>query len=666
MNEWLRAKALHLGAAGVVLISGLLLAWQAKILFLLSLMAAGAYALARRGSTAQRIGLTLLPLTAGLLLAWCAAGVVHGGLMAAANLKETVPPPPPTCRAWIGAERPRSAADAAGRYAALLGGLIGLAAGVKLRPKVRHGPGTIRGREVVEGGWATPADLADKCDFGPPTESAGGGVPLGRLQGQIVRLNPNKGKIKIAGHTLIIGPTGVGKSFTCIRNQVVAAVCDGQSVVVADLKGELFEDLSRWLAAEGYEVIGFNVANPARSHRWNPLMECRDFEEMMDMTDWLISAAGDDHAFFSGGEKNVFAAAAGFARWALPEGQNHLRAALSVLSWPQEALDKAYAEAFRAGRVGRDAYETWRVCQGHYDNYVEGVRNKVRALTKGPLAALTADSDFKLEDIGRRKTALFLLLPDGGDLKSLLVPFYAFMFKRLKEAAEITSGGRLPVQVRFILDEFANIGRIPDIDKVCALGRSRGIWVQIAIQNIGQLQGLYSRERAWKAVAGNCPIKICLAADDEESARFFTSAMGEAVVRDVTESRDVSTPWDALEIKRRESTKNVKIMSPWEVMQMPEDDSIVVLRGKRPIYLQKLAWTELPQYPEIAAAGKARAEEVLPEVLQGVQLPPFPAGGETPKDPERTRGGKAKVKTGKLGEVEEEYDPEAAARLGIG
>ncbi|MGQ9498617.1 MAG: VirD4-like conjugal transfer protein, CD1115 family [Desulfotomaculales bacterium] len=659
-----RVTGVHVLATMFILAAAGLLAWQAKILFLLALMASGGWFLCRHGGAAQRAGAALLPLALGLLLAWGAAGITHSGLKAALALKRQAPPPAPSYRAWIGAAPARSAADRAGRVAALSGGLLGLLAAWAARPRPRHGPGIVNNRPVLEGGWASLADVADKCDFGPPREGAGG-VPLGRLQGQIVRLNPEKGKIKIAGHTFIVGATGTGKSYTCIRNLIIAAVCDGESVVVTDPKGELFEDMALWLKARGYRVLGFNVQNPRFSHRWNMLLECRDFEEMMDLAEWLISAAGDDHAFFSGGEKNILAAAAAFARWALPEGQRHMRAALSVLSWPQEALDAAYTAAFRAGKVPPPAFETWKAAQGHYSNYIEGIRNKVRAITKGPLAALTAASDFTLESLGREKTALFLVLPDEGQLHSLYVPFYTFMFRRLREEAE-AAGGRLPVPVRFVLDEFANIGKIPDMDKVCALGRSRGIMVQIAVQNIGQLQGLYRKNNAWEAVVGNCPVKMCLSTDDRKSAAFFTELLGRARVRDVKESRDVTTPWDALEYKRRESTRDVDLMAPYEILQLPEDDCVVLLRGKKPLYLQKIAWTELPQAGEIRAAGRVRPEGWLPEIPQEVELPPYPEAGEVPREPERTRGGKVRVKTKPQAMPDGgEIDAVAAEELGI-
>ncbi|WP_051275715.1 VirD4-like conjugal transfer protein, CD1115 family [Desulfovirgula thermocuniculi] len=543
-----------------------------------------------------------------------------------------------------------------------LAGLAALAWGaLRARRSVRHGPGVVRGMEVIEGGWAGDADIASHCEFGPP-RPGNGLIPLGKLNGRIVRVHPEKGKVKMAGHMLVVGATGTGKSYTLVRNDIIAGAMDGHSMVITDPKGELLRDMGFWLAErQGYRVLVFNLIDPSRSHWWNPILECRGWDEMMDLTNWLISSAGDDHAFFSGGEKNVFLAAVAYVRWALPEEYRHLRAALSFLSWPQEAADEAYKEAFRQGKVPQDAIETWSAAQGHYDNYVEGVRNKVRELVKGRLAALTSRSDFDLRSLGEEKTALFMILPEEGDYRAILVPFYTFMFRRLREKAD-ADGGRLKVPVRFIMDEFANIGKIPDIDKLFSLGRGRGLYGHIILQNIGQLKGLYSKDRMWSAVAGNCPIKLCLATDDLETARWFTSLMGGAKVRRVTERRDVTYPWNKLETpKKTEATADVETMFDWELLQLPEDDCVAVLRGKKPLYMQKLAWTELPQSKEIMACPKAN-----PEMFTGVRdcavaLPPWPEKAEAaPQEPKRSRGRAAERA------VEPEPEPEPGRELGGG
>lgn len=535
-------------------------------------------------------------------------------------------------------------ANKAGRGGVMAGAVLGIAVVCLSRKQSGwHGPGVIRGEKVVQGGWADLTHLQDRCDFGPPKNGAGG-IPIGKLQGQIVRFMPNKGKIKMAGHIIIIGPPGSGKSFTIIRGLIIAAACDGQSIVVTDPKGELFKDMANWLKQKGYRAIPFNVVDPSHSYWWNMIEECEDFDEVMDVAAWLIAAAGDDHAFFSGGEKNILAAVFAYAKWALPKGQRHIRSAMALLSWPQDVLDQAYTQAYRnraSNGMPEEAYETWKSAQGHYTNYIEGVRNKVREITKGPLAALTSQSDFSLSSLGQEKTALFLILPTEGEIKSLLVPFYGFMFKRLNELAE-QNQDRLPVGVRFIMDEFANIGRVPEIDKVSAVGRSKGIMVQIALQNIGQIKGLYRRGNEWEAVVGNSPLKLCLSADDINSAKFFTSLAGGAEVKHISESKDVTMPWMKLKLgKRRESGKEVAILKDYELLQLPEDDCVAIIRGKRPIYLQKLPWTELPQYKEVVRAGTSIPSDWVETRSLLVEKPPYPETEEQPKEPARSRSAKS-------------------------
>lgn len=510
-----------------------------------------------------------------------------------------------------------------GRFGVILGGAIGLIIPYFLMQGVKSdksGPGLVRGEKIVKGGWSTLKDIEDKFSFEYPKKGIDIGIPLGELQSKLVSINPNKGKVKIAGHVLMVGATGTGKSFTYIRNQIIASAAAGHSLVITDPKGELFQDMAKWLEQEGYNVIPFNVIDPAHSFWWNMLEECKDPDEVIDLAEWLIGSAGDDHAFFTGGEKNALAAVIGFAKYMLPDEQKHMRAVLSILSWGQQELDIMMKNAFANGELPQDIYEMWSSCQLHYENYREGIRNKLRPITKGGLAALTSKSNFSLDAVGKEKTALFLILPaEEGDLQALLVPFYAFMFRRLNSLAAEQKSGRLPVSTRFIMDEFANIGKVPDIDRVCALGRSKGIMVQIAIQNIGQLKGLYQHNNAWQAIVGNCPTKLCFSTDDMESARFFSEMTAKVEVEHITESKDMRKIFEPR--SRKMTTQTVPLIEPAEILQLPEDDSIAIVRGKKPLYIQKVPWTEMPQHNEIVAAGQVMIKDYIPAKSLQVSTP---------------------------------------------
>ncbi len=619
----------------VLLITVLLIFYPLSAI-VLTLGAIGAYIKRDSLDTPRQIAVIISPLLMGLILAWIFSTTYADIFSTTAPLSVT---------SWLKVTTLHNPANTAGRIGFIVGSLITIA-GIFFTQHQRSrasSMGVVRGRKVIAGGYANFADIADKCDFGFLRKGQTG-VPLGLMSNKLINVNPDKGKIKMAGHALVIGATGTGKSYSYIRPQIIAAALAGDSIVVTDPKGELFTDTANWLKSQGYKILLFNLANPQKSYHWNMITEAKDMDEIMDLAEWMIMSAGDDEAFWSGGEVNLLAAALGYVKFTEQNNiARNIRSALRLLSFPQERIDELIA-ALPENTETETVKEVWSGTAKLFQNYVEGVRNKLRIITKGSLADLTSYSDFDLSTIGSRKTALFLILPEEGEYQALLVPFYAFMFRRLNELA-FASGGKLPVPTRFIMDEFANIGRVPDIDKVCALGRSKGIMVHIAVQNIGQLQGLYKRNNVWEAVAGNCPIKLCLGVDDINSARYFTDIMGEAEVEDINERKNITTPLDQLQIRRKTMiTKETDTMRPYELLQMPESDCIALLRGRKPLYLQKLGWVAYPQAKEIEAAKKttpaewdlpARPEQPTPdESNDTTDNTSPPTTGEEPETPD--------------------------------
>lgn len=590
----------------VLLITVLLIFYPLSAI-VLTLGAIGAYIKRDSLDTPRQIAVIISPLLMGLILAWIFSTTYADIFSTTAPLSVT---------SWLKVTTLHNPANTAGRIGFIVGSLITIA-GIFFTQHQRSrasSMGVVRGRKVIAGGYANFADIADKCDFGFLREGQTG-VPLGIMTNKLINVNPNKGKIKMAGHALVIGATGTGKSYSYIRPQIIAAALAGDSIVVTDPKGELFTDTANWLKSQGYKILLFNLANPQKSYHWNMITEAKDMDEIMDLAEWMIMSAGDDEAFWSGGEVNLLAAILGFIRMVPQDiiqtndlSGRSIRDALRVCSWDQERLNAAIM-SLPENPESATVKEVWSGTAKLFQNYVEGVRNKLRIITKGSLADLTSYSDIDLSTIGSQKTALFLILPEEGEYQALLVPFYAFMFRRLNELAA-EKNGKLPVPTRFIMDEFANIGRVPDIDKVCALGRSKGIMVHIAVQNIGQLQGLYKRNNVWEAVAGNCPIKLCLGVDDINSARYFTEIMGEAEVEDINERKNITTPLDQLQMRRKTMiTKETDTMRPYELLQMPESDCIALLRGRKPLYLQKLGWVAYPQANEIEATKKTTPAE---------------------------------------------------------
>jgi type IV secretion system protein VirD4 len=520
----------------------------------------------------------------------------------------------------------------------------------------QHSPSRVHGLKVVENAakgtnrWASDADVAPMCEFGPPREQGGypGGIVLGRLGGRVVRVIPGKapkGRPGLAGHVAVFGGTGSGKTYSYVINNIIAAVMDGQSVVITDPKGELAATLTRWLEACGYEVRIFNLISPRHSHRWNPITECRNDSETAEMAACFVNnAARDGSGYFVAKEVQLLETLAGLLQVDFPREQRHLRAAMSLTAWTLEALDDRFRRAFEEGRLTSTIYERWRgAASANFDNAVSGLSAKLRILTTEPLAALLSEPELTLANVGKKKTALFCVLPVNGDgrvLKPILSTFYMFLFKRLYELAAENSG-KLPVPVRFVLDEFANIGAIPGFSEIISTARSLGIHIQFILQGKSQLADVYGAQEA-KNILSNCPTLFLLgtAPGDMETARFFSQLLGYAAVETVSERRDVTTPLKHyLELpKKSMSIARRALMEPGEIAGMKPLDCIALVQWCRPMFLKKIGWVDLPQAVKIQGAGIVPVPELIPARPMLVSVPPIPSDdGEQVTSPRRPR-----------------------------
>lgn len=642
-------------AAGVIgLLVGIALTYP------LALLAVGACALAWRLNRK----LWWLPAALGLVCAWVLANAAAGAAaLPRCNLDGCIIPhsPPVTPVVWASL-KPASMPDRAGRMGLLLGVLGGLALAWHRRSAVlgKHGPGKVQGRPAVEGGWADDAEAGKVCRFGPP-KPGDGGLILGALPGagllgsvgpgRMVRFVPG-GE---AGHAAVFGASGSGKTWGFVLPNIVSAARERISMVVTDPKGELVAGkynknkeyepgAAAWLDKQGYRVLVLNFENPsAGSHRWNPLMECHDDPEFRALCDAMITSVGPSSAaFWEAGEKSLFTAVLGLVRFApgIPgeaeiwDEHRHLYGAMSVLAWPEDRLDEAFEIAYREKKCLSDYfYMRWAAARGpKLPNFRQGVSSKLAPLTDGPLAMVTAASDFTLESIGQgdRPTALFVILPTEGNLRPILTAFYFFLFRRLREVAK-RNFGRLPIPVRFLMDEFANIGRIPDFEKRIAFDRSYGMNYVCIMQALSQFTDLYGANEA-QTILANMDVQLALRVNDTKTANYFSHQLGEARVWDTTERKDVTHPWNRLEIpKKTESTKRMALMEPWQFRELPKYTAVALAPTIRPMYLKTVAFDAMPEYREIPK-DPVKVSAFAPPVPPGVPpVPPIPKAKEKDK-----------------------------------
>ena len=518
--------------------------------------------------------------------------------------------------------------------------------------------------------WSAPEDISQLCEFGfkglkqeqkswPVAASAQavagvaeakgrekslserpkylGGIMLGELDGKIVRVIPGKspqGMPSLSGHAAVFGGTGSGKSFSFVRNNIMCAATEGQSIVVTDPKAELSQEMINWLKRHGYEIKIFNLNSPEYSHRWNPLIECKTDAEISEMAACFVNNAtlNDDNGYFIAKEIQLFEALSGLLLNCFPAEQQHLRAVMSLASWPKEELDKRFNAEYHTGKISVNIYEKWRGCSAmNFENAVSGLTAKLKVLTHQDIAGMLSQQQIDLAEVGRKKTALFCILPINSEesvLRPILSTFYLFLFKRLYDLAD-RQEGKVPVPVRFLLDEMANIGKIPGLSRIISTARSLGIHIQFVLQGRSQLDDVYGINEA-RNILANCTTLLLLgvAPGDMITAKMFSEILGKVAVRGDFESEDLTVPI-ASRLKLTQKSKRVVeryLMTADEIIRMAPTDCIGYLQWCYPLYMRKLGWTELPDHNEIKDLGKASVAEEAPKGAMALATPPYPEG----------------------------------------
>lgn len=529
------------------------------------------------------------------------------------------------------------------RYGLLCGAAAGfmLAAGAGSLHSRRHDARHVHGLPVAQNAakgtrrWAGDADLAHVAEFGPPREGRfGGGTLIGRLQGRIVRLYPDKCKPPLPQHTCAVAGTGAGKTFSFVIPNAICAALEGESIVMTDPKGELACTLAPWLRQKGYHVYVFNLAFPQHSSFWNPAAEARDDEEITAFATAIIqNAAKDKSGYFVMKEIQLLKALIYLLKADFPPSQAHLRSALSLLSWPVEVLDERFNKSYKSGKLSQEGFEEWRgAVAENYQNAVSGLSAKLGIVRSADIAKLLSKQEIDMTKIGKEKAALFCILPVGaGHLKPILATFYYFFFRRLYALAA-DCGGKLPNPTRFLLDEFANIGQIPGFVEVISTARSLGIKIQFVLQGLKQLQDVYGTAES-EAILSNCPIQAFLGGDDLTTTKYFSSRLGEAAVYGISERKDISLPWRRWtgDVRMTENVTKRSLMTPEELAGMDPMAGIALVRWALPVYFRKLGWTELKQAKDIQALSAKSLSEVMPARAADEKLdipePPIGADG---------------------------------------
>lgn len=431
-------------------------------------------------------------------------------------------------------------------------------------------------------------------------------------------------------HTLIIGATRSGKTRRLIFPTIWELGQAGESMILTDPKGELYERSRDYLKKHGYNIVLLDFRNPRRGNHWNPIqpvvnaVESGDFSraseaawDIAHMIVWQKPISGDP--IWANGEESVIAAMIMLAVMEAPEDKfKHMGTAYTILYSLGGADEEGnlplndYIISLPAGHLAKAAYGTALLAPYRQrGSFFTGASADLRLWADPSIVHLTSWQDHELDSPGREKTAVFLCIPDENTTRHILASLYIDQTYQALVDLAVRQGGRLPVRVNFLLDEFGNMPQINDFDKKLTVAGGRNMRFALVTQDIAQLKRHY--RESTQTITGNCHTWIYLVTADVETAKLVSAKSGQYTVETDSYSSSVRDRDSSTGVNF--STTGRALLLPDEVMRWPQDMSLVLQARQFPM---KLPLPDLSQWPAdielVPGEPEQEGKILLPEV----------------------------------------------------
>ncbi len=397
--------------------------------------------------------------------------------------------------------------------------------------------------------------------------------------------------------------SGSGKSASySIPN---AYQCLG-SYVFTDPKGELYDSTAGYLRNKGYEIKVLNLVRPQYSDGYNPLMHINSEIDVDVIANTIVKGQKTD----GGGSDPFWDDSAEMLLKALiyyllakrpPEEQNLASCAELVRAANTNGGSNLLTELISElpyDHPARMNYKSIEIApEKTYSSILSTLQSKLGKFDSKEIAELTSTDTINFEEIGSRKTAVYVISSDTHTAYDfLLTIFFSQMIQQLYDYAD-QNGGQLKEQTFFILDEFANIGKIPDFDKKISTSRSRKISFSVILQNVDQLEAVY--EKSYETIMGNCDTHVFLGSNSFKTLEYFSKQLGEKTI-----DRDsISVSRDKQRHKTGTSTSDQvmarALMTPDELRRLDVDQCIIFVKGIRPVKADKFYYFKHPMAKEL-------------------------------------------------------------------
>lgn len=405
-------------------------------------------------------------------------------------------------------------------------------------------------------------------------------------------------------NVLVVGGSGSGKSASYSIPNAYQML---GSYVFTDPKGELYDATAGYLRDHGYKIKVLNLVRPQFSDGYNPLMHISSEIDVDVIANTIVkgqkSEGGSSEPFWDDSAEMLLKALIYYLLATRPkEEQNLASCAELVRAANAKGGSNLLTELISAlpyDHPARMYYKSIEIApEKTYSSILSTLQSKLGKFDSKEIAELTSTDTIDFEEIGNQRTAVYVISSDTHTAYDfLLTIFFSQMIQQLYDFAD-QNGGRLKEQTFFILDEFANIGKIPDFDKKISTSRSRKISFSVILQNVDQLEAVY--EKSYETIMGNCDTHLFLGSNSYKTVEYFSKQLGEKTI----ERDSISISKDKQNHKTGKSISDQvmarALMTPDELRRMDIDQCIIFVKGLKPVKAPKFYYFKHPMAKDLA------------------------------------------------------------------
>lgn len=497
--------------------------------------------------------------------------------------------------------------------------LIGAAAALLLKllvyVKAKNRKKFRQGIEYGSARWGTSEDIKPYID--PVFQN---NVILTQTERLTMDSRPKQPKYARNKNVMVIGGSGSGKTRFYVKPNLMQM---HSSYCVTDPKGTILVECGKMLVRNGYAVKSLNTINFAKSLHYNPFAYIHSEKDILKLVNTIIvntkgegDKSGED--FWVKAEKLYYTALIGYIWYEAPDNEKNFTTLLEMINASEareddetfkNPVDKMFdeLEAEEPEHFAVKQYRKYKLAAGKTaKSILISCGARLAPFDIAELRELMSFDELELDTLGERKSALFVIISDTDDTFNFVAAImYSQLFNLLCDKADNEYGGRLPIHVRCLLDEFANIGQIPKFDKLIATIRSREISASIILQSQSQLKALYKDSA--DTIVGNCDATLFLGGKEKSTLKEISEILGKETI-DLYNTSETRSNNNSYGLNYQKTGK--ELMSQDELAVMDGGKCILQLRGVRPFLSDKYDITKHPQYKYLSDYDKRNGFDI--------------------------------------------------------